>query len=127
MPRTSPTLLVKVAAGLLAIVSLRAAAGAASMVSRFGALGDAAFFLGVAACLFLVAAGLYRGRVSGLALGVAALLTVAARLMLDAVPIIQYRLFTPVKLLPLGIATLTLLTGLLLPMVPSARRWLGEP
>ena len=109
------------------MISLRTAFGAGNgkMVWRFGALGDAAFLFGVAACLFLVAVGIYRGRVDGLALGVAVLATIAARLMLDALPIIKYRLFEPWA--PLVIAVAVGITALLLPLVPNARRWLTEP
>jgi hypothetical protein len=126
MASASPAI-VKVAAALLGMISLRTAIGAGSMVWRFGALGDAAFLFGVAACLFLVAVGIHRGRVDGLALGVAVLATIAARLMLDALPIIKYRLFEPVKWAPLVIAVAVGITALLLPLVPNARRWLTEP
>ena len=122
MQSKSPAL-VKITAVLLGIISLRAAIGAFVMVWRFGALWDAAFFLGVAACLLIVALGIYRGRVDTLSLGVAALATITARLMLDAVPILKYSVAEPVRWVPLGIACATGVTGLLLAATPSARRW----
>lgn len=125
-PKSPSPSLVKVAAVVLAIISLRAAIGGVRMAWRFGALWDAAFFLGVASCLLLLALGMFRGRIQTLALSVAALFTIAARLMSDAVPILKYGFTDPVRWLPLTLGCTVGLTAFLLAMTPSVRRWFAE-
>jgi hypothetical protein len=124
---STPPFLAKVAAALVGVIGLRVAVAAGFMVWRFGAVGDGIFLLGVAVCLVLVAHGLLRGRMHTLALAVAVLATAAARLMLDAVPIIKYRLLEPVRWIPLGMAVVVGLTALLLVIMPRVRSWLTAP
>jgi hypothetical protein len=114
---------VKLAAGLLSISALRALIGGATMVWRFGALWDAAFFAGLASCLLLLALGVLRSKVNTLALSVAVLLTISAHLMSDAAPILKYGLAEPVRWLPMSLGCAVSVTALLLGVTPSVHRW----
>lgn len=122
---SKPPVLVKLAALLLVAIALRAAVGGGVMVWRFGAFWDAAFFVGVAACLALLALGVYRGRMH--ILGVAALATLAAHQLSSALSAHAGGSTDLARWFPMALGGIMAVTALLLAATPSVRRWFAAP
>jgi hypothetical protein len=106
---------------VLGVVATGAVIQSVVMVTRFGALWDAAFLVGLAATLALVSLGLYRNRVDAEWLGVATLGTIATYMLSEAAPIIKFEFTGPGKWLRLSIACALVIIAFLLAVTPGRR------